>query len=68
MIELDSAILDGFKKLDTTCVSDALDKMGIAGGLLGIRPVVEGVSFCGRAFTVSYVPCGVEKGNRRRLS
>lgn len=62
MIELDSAILDGFKKLDTTCVSDALDKMGIAGGLLGIRPVVEGVSFCGRAFTVSYVPCGVEKG------
>lgn len=62
MIELDSAILDGFKKLDTTCVSDALDKLGIVGGLLGIRPVVQGVSFCGRAFTVRYVPCGVEKG------
>ncbi len=62
MIVLDSAILNGFKKLDTTCVSDALDKLGIAGGLLGIRPVVDGVSFCGQAFTVSYVPCGVEKG------
>lgn len=62
MIQLDSAIIDGFKKLDTTCVSDALDKIGIAGGLLGIRPVVEGVTFCGQAFTVHYVPCGVEKG------
>jgi regulator of RNase E activity RraA len=62
MIEIDSAILDGFKKLDTTCVSDALDKLGLSGGLLGIRPVVEGVSFCGPAFTAHYVPCGVEKG------
>ncbi|MGA3012317.1 MAG: RraA family protein [Terracidiphilus sp.] len=62
MIEISSAILDGFKKLDTTCVSDALDKLGITGGLLGIRPVVEGVSFCGPAFTAHYVPCGIDKG------
>jgi regulator of RNase E activity RraA len=36
--------------------------MGIAGGLLGIKPLVAGVSICGRAFTVHYVPCGVVKG------
>jgi 4-hydroxy-4-methyl-2-oxoglutarate aldolase len=62
MTDLDSTILDGFKNLDTTCVSDALDKLGLVGGLLSIRPVVEGVSFCGPAFTVHYVPCGTEKG------
>jgi regulator of RNase E activity RraA len=57
-----STIVEGFKKFDTTSVSDALDRLGIAGGLHGIRPVVEGVSFCGPAFTVHYVPCGVVKG------
>lgn len=62
MTNIDPAIVDGFKKFDTTSVSDALDRLGITGGLLGIRPVVEGTSFCGTAFTVHYVPCGVAKG------
>jgi 4-hydroxy-4-methyl-2-oxoglutarate aldolase len=62
MQKVDPKIIEGFKKFDTTSVSDALDRLGITGGLHGIRPVVEGVRFCGTAFTVHYVPCGVEKG------
>jgi regulator of RNase E activity RraA len=55
-------LVPAFAKLDTTSVSDAMDKCGIAGGLLGIKPVVPGTSFCGAAFTVHYVPCGAVKG------
>ena len=62
MTKIDPAIVEGFKDFDTTSVSDALDRLGITGGLLGLRPVVEGVRFCGSAFTVHYVPCGVVKG------
>ena len=51
-----------FSQFDTTSISDALDKLGIYGGLLGIKPVVQGKLFCGTAFTVHYVPCGLEKG------
>ena len=59
---LDAAIVEGFRALDTTSVSDALDRLGIAGGLLGINPIIPGATICGQAFTVHYVPCGVVKG------
>lgn len=55
-------ILEKFKTMDTTCVSDALDRLGIQGGCHGISPVVPGAKAVGPAFTVSYVPCGVDKG------
>ena len=55
-------VIEEFKKLDTTSVSDALDRLGIEGGLLGIKPRVDGTTICGTAFTVHYVPCGIEKG------
>lgn len=55
-------LVEEFKKLDTTCVSDALDRLGIAGGLEGVKPVVSGTAICGTAFTVHYVPCGTVKG------
>ena len=55
-------IIARFKKLDTTCVSDALDRLGISGGLLDIKPVLPGKKICGPAFTVHYVPCGQVKG------
>lgn len=58
----DAPIVEGFKALDTTCVSDALDRLGLQGGLEGIKPVVGGTTICGTAFTVHYVPCGVVKG------
>jgi len=51
-----------FKALDTTCVSDAMDRLGIPGGCHGISPVVSGAKAVGPAFTVRYVPCGVDKG------
>ncbi len=60
--KLDQAILEAYKKLDTTSVSDAMDKLGIPAGLYGIKPVVSGVVMCGQAFTVRYVPCGEIKG------
>jgi len=56
------SIAEEFKALDTCCVSDALDRLGIKGGLEGIRPVIPGSTMCGTAFTVHYVPCGVVKG------
>ena len=31
-----------FRKLDTTSISDAMDKLGIQGGLLGIKAVNRG--------------------------
>lgn len=60
--ELSKEILDGFRELDTTSVSDALDRLGITGGLLGIKAVLPGSRLCGQAFTVHYVPCGTVKG------
>ena len=56
------AMIERFKKLDTTCVSDAMDKLGIPGGLLGIKSVHPGKRICGTAYTVHYVPCGQIKG------
>ncbi len=56
------AILERFKKLDTTCVSDAMDKIGIECACYGVKPVHSGQRICGRAFTVHYTPCGAVKG------
>ena len=61
--ELDAAMLATFKELDTSSLTDALDKQGIASGLLGIKAVVPGTRLCGQAFTVQYIPCGQTKGN-----
>jgi len=56
-------MVEAFKPLDTACVSDAMDKLGLPAGCLGIVPVVTGVKFAGRAFTVKYRLCGaVERG------
>lgn len=60
---LDSEMLEAFKRLDTASVSDAMDKLGLAAGCLGIRPVVPGLKFAGPAFTVKYRLVGaVERG------
>ena len=49
------------KKMDTTSISDAMDKLGIPCGVFGIQAVVTGNKICGEAFTVHYIPRGVEK-------
>ncbi|MHC6179183.1 RraA family protein [Clostridium sp. JNZ X4-2] len=59
---LQKEIIEEYKKLDTSSITDALDKQGIAGGLLGIKAVVDGTRLCGQAFTVHYIPCGTVKG------
>lgn len=56
-------IIERLSRLDVASVSDAMDKIGVPCGLLGIHPVVAGKHICGRAFTVHYVPNGVVKGN-----
>jgi 4-hydroxy-4-methyl-2-oxoglutarate aldolase len=50
-------------KLDTATLSDALDKLGIAGQCLGIKPLdQQGKDLAGRAFTLAYAPVGHPKG------
>ncbi len=60
---MDRKVYEAFCQLDTPCVSDAMDRLGIPGGLLGISPVVQGTGrvICGPAFTVRYIPVGLEK-------
>lgn len=56
------SLVEAFKALDTTGVSDALDRLGIKGGCQGIVPIAAGTKAVGTAFTVRYRPCGVVKG------
>lgn len=56
-------IMERFRALDTTCLSDACDKLGLPPcGLYHIAPAVPGHSCCGQAYTVHYLPCGTVKG------
>jgi 4-hydroxy-4-methyl-2-oxoglutarate aldolase len=49
-------------KLDTTALSDALDRLGIAGQCLGIKPLDPRFRLAGRAFTILYGPAGTPPG------
>ncbi len=49
-------------KLDTTSLSDALDRLGIAGQCLNIKPLDHRFRLAGRAFTILYGPAGVPAG------
>src|SRR5437764_9130533 len=49
-------------KLDTTALSDALDRLGIPGQCLGIKPLDPQFRLTGRAFTILYGPAGVPPG------
>ncbi len=49
-------------KLDTTALSDALDRLGIAGQCLGIKPLDHRFRLTGRAFTILYGPAGTPPG------
>ena len=62
-LRLDASVLERYRALDTTCVSDAADKAGLpACGLYHIRPAIPQKSCCGQAFTVHYIPCGSVNG------
>jgi regulator of RNase E activity RraA len=49
-------------KLDTTAISDALDRLGIAGQCLNIKPLDPRFRLTGRAFTILYGPAGNPPG------
>ena len=49
-------------KLDTTSISDALDRLGIAGQCLNIKPLDHQFRLAGRAFTILYGPAGTPPG------
>ncbi len=48
--------------LDTTSISDALDRLGIAGQCLNIKPLDHRFRLAGRAFTILYGPAATPAG------
>lgn len=57
------AILAELGELDTSHVSDALDKLGINGQCAGLHPLTRESRLAGIAFTVRYVPIGTDGGS-----
>src|SRR5262245_23265500 len=49
-------------RLGTTSISDALDRLGIAGQCLNIKPLDHTFRLTGRAFTILYGPSGKPSG------
>ncbi len=49
-------------RLDTTSLSDAMDRLGIAGQCLGIKPLDHHFRLTGRAYTILYGPAGKPPG------
>jgi 4-hydroxy-4-methyl-2-oxoglutarate aldolase len=56
------ASVERASKLDTSTISDALDRLGIAGQCLNIKPRDPRFRLTGRAFTLCYVPAGKPAG------
>jgi 4-hydroxy-4-methyl-2-oxoglutarate aldolase len=48
-------------RLPTAVLSDALDRLGLAGSVHGLAPLQPGQRLAGRAFTVRYVPAGADR-------
>ena len=51
-------------KLDTCGVSDALDRLGLKGATIGIRPVWPCPRIVGRAVTVKIKPAGLDQSTQ----
>jgi len=58
----DDPNLERASRLDTTSLSDALDRLGIAGQCLGIKPLDPRFRLTGRAYTILYGPASVPPG------
>lgn len=59
MTDQDDTIAARLRALDTSALSDALDRLGLDGQALGIRPLDRGFRTVGRAFTVRMLPRGL---------
>jgi 4-hydroxy-4-methyl-2-oxoglutarate aldolase len=55
--------VSAFAGLGTTTISDALDRLGIAGQAHGIVPLDRSFRLCGRAFTIRYGTAGSTPGD-----
>ena len=49
-------------RLDTTALSDAMDRLGIGGQCLGIKPLDHRFRLAGRAYTILYGPASKPPG------
>ncbi len=56
--------LSQLAKLDTCAVSDALDRLGLKGAVLGIGPLWPGPRITGRCVTVKIKPAGLEQSKQ----
>jgi 4-hydroxy-4-methyl-2-oxoglutarate aldolase len=54
------AHVEEFGRHATTTLSDAMDRLGIAGQAIGIMPLDRGFRLAGRAFTVRTIPVAAE--------
>ena len=52
--------VQSFAQISTSVISDALDALGVHGQCTGLHTQAAGAfkPFCGRAFTVQFMPCG----------
>jgi 4-hydroxy-4-methyl-2-oxoglutarate aldolase len=60
---MSSATADELKEIGTTTLSDALDRLGIEGQCLGIKPFAHQMRLAGPAFTIRMLPVGVHGGS-----
>jgi regulator of RNase E activity RraA len=58
----EASLRQALGELSCCDVSDALDRLGIAGQCLGIRPLSPSTRLVGRAFTLRYGPAGLVPG------
>lgn len=56
-------LAERLKAAGTSALSDALDKLGIDGQILGVMPIVRTMKFAGRAFTIRMLPVGESGGS-----
>jgi 4-hydroxy-4-methyl-2-oxoglutarate aldolase len=56
--------IDRMARLDTCAVSDALDRLGLKGAVLGIGPLWPCPRIVGRCVTVKIKPAGLEKSKQ----
>jgi 4-hydroxy-4-methyl-2-oxoglutarate aldolase len=62
MADTETDVLTRLGRLSTSTVSDALDRLGIAGQAQGIAPLDRSFRLVGRAWTLRYGPVGDDRG------
>lgn len=62
MVTTERAAAERLAGLSTSGVSDALDRLGIAGQALGIAPLDRSFRLAGQAWTLRYGPVGEDRG------